>query len=137
MAAAIRSPVTVNLTSSSPATSSTGISSSASRPHNGSWAATPSVRRAAASPSAGFARRLSRSSSVGSRVENIRWPSHRRRNAAVPTFSMSSASCSSAWRRAARSSDVDSPGDPPTNTRARTSSGRSSASFRHSRPPIE
>ena len=63
--------------------------------------------------------------------------SQRSRNASTPSRSISRASRSSASRRAARSAASAMPGDALTSTSRSHHVGRSSASCRHSRPPIE
>ncbi len=93
----------LNLSSRAPATISTGIDSAARSDHSGRCAPVPARRRLAASPAAVFARRPWRPAAAGDSVVNIGSDSHRSRNAATPSRSTSSARCSSAARRAARS----------------------------------
>ena len=64
-------------------------------------------------------------------------PANPSRNAATPSCSTLSASISSASTRAARSAGSAIPGEVLTSMTPRTMSGRSSASRRQSRPPIE
>ena len=73
----------------------------------------------------------------GGTVANIGCASHCARNAATPSRSTVRASTSSDATRVARSTRSTIPGDALTSTSARTRSGRSIASRKHRRPPIE
>ena len=130
-------PAPENLSSYSPAMRRTGMASSSSRSHTGSWAPVPSRRRADASPSTVPARRSSTPAAARGRRENSCWASQPSMNASRPLRSRPPASRSSISARAARAAGSSIPAVAPSSARASTRSGRSRATRRASRPPSE
>ncbi len=129
MAGAIRPAIARNFASRSPATSVTGMASSARRSHSDGMTPVPSPRSAAARP-AGVLRNRSACAAAATRAScpaNSSCDPHSVANAAMSIVSIRSASAASARRRSSRSAASAMPGLAPTSTSRCTRSGIVSA----------